>query len=374
MKKPLILLTAAALTVSLIPAAASAANIGTLQVIELDMRGDEMMTLPCRGGAVLVKSEYTSYGDEWEGGTTISTYTCDNAGRITSESWNQYGETESITFSYNSDGNLTKWSDGLFTYSYSYDKDGRLTKHTFTENSTGITETLGTFSNYDSNSNPQTETSFGEQSRLTYDAAGNLVSYDDYMTYTYDQYGNMLTLKFGDEIMQKNTYTYDKYGNVLTKNISYGGGGTDAIITYTYRYPGPKVVLSTQNLSVNGTTVDCEKYNIDGSNYFKLRDLAYLLRDTDSRFSVGYDSTSNTVTITTGEVYTPNGSELVTGADKSATAKASRQSILIDGKEVSGLSVYNIGGNNYFKLRDLGEALGFDVGYDNATKTATVNG
>ena len=33
------------------------------------------------------------------------------------------------------------------------------------------------------------------------------------------------------------------------------------------------VAVSPQNLSVDGIDADCDKYNIDGSNYFKLRDL-----------------------------------------------------------------------------------------------------
>ena len=132
-------------------------------------------------------------------------------------------------------------------------------------------------------------------------------------------------------------------------------------------------VLSTQNLAVDGKTIPCEKYNIDGSNYFKLRDMAYLLNGTGSQFAVGWDAASSTVSITTGQPYTPNGTELkLDGGDKSATSVPSSQTIKIDGVVVSNLSVYNIGGNNYFKLRDLGNALGFEVGYDAATFTATV--
>lgn len=132
-------------------------------------------------------------------------------------------------------------------------------------------------------------------------------------------------------------------------------------------------VLSTQNLAVDGKVIPCEKYNIDGSNYFKLRDMAYLLNGTASQFAVGWDAASSTVSITTGQPYTPNGTELkLDGGDKSATSVPSSQTIKIDGVVVSNLSVYNIGGNNYFKLRDLGNALGFEVGYDAATFTATV--
>lgn len=132
-------------------------------------------------------------------------------------------------------------------------------------------------------------------------------------------------------------------------------------------------VLSTQGLSVNGQTVNCEKYNIDGSNYFKLRDIAFLLNGTASQFSVGWDASTQTISIVRGQIYVPNGTELdLSGGDKSATAKPSQQTIQINGQPVSGLSVYNVGGNNYFKLRDLGDALGFSVGYNETTRTATV--
>lgn len=132
------------------------------------------------------------------------------------------------------------------------------------------------------------------------------------------------------------------------------------------------VVASPQNLSVDGVDADCDKYNIDGSNYFKLRDLAQLLSKTDSRFSISFDEQSNAVAVVSGKEYIPVGGELARGQDQSKTAVVSKQSVLIDGKAVDGLSVYNIGGNNYFKLRDLGDALGFTVDYDADSNTAIV--
>ena len=133
------------------------------------------------------------------------------------------------------------------------------------------------------------------------------------------------------------------------------------------------VALSPQKLMVDGKAINCEKYNIDGSNYFKLRDLAAVLTGTGSQFNVGYDSATSTVTITTGEAYTPAATDLVVGADNSASAQPSSQAILIDGARHSELTVYNIGGSNFFQLRELGNVLGFDVGYDQATNTATVS-
>lgn len=134
-----------------------------------------------------------------------------------------------------------------------------------------------------------------------------------------------------------------------------------------------KAGLSTQNLMVNGKPVACEKYNIDGSNYFKLRDLAMALNGTESQFDVGWDGAKKLVTLTTRHPYTTaRGDELTEGTDQSATTAESRDALVIDGVERSDIAAYKIGGSNFFKLRDLGVALGFDVDYIDATRTATV--
>ena len=134
-----------------------------------------------------------------------------------------------------------------------------------------------------------------------------------------------------------------------------------------------KVQVSTQNLQVNGEAAACEKYNIDGSNYFKLRDLAALLDGTTSQFNVDYDKTEKAIVITTGEAYTTkDGTELSERGDLSEKAVVSPQSIKVDGETVE-LEAYNIGGSNFFKLRDLSPVLGFYVHYDEATRTAQVD-
>ena len=134
-----------------------------------------------------------------------------------------------------------------------------------------------------------------------------------------------------------------------------------------------EAVLSPQSLTVDGVPVDCEKYNIDGSNYFNLRDLACLLNETPYTFSVSWDAAANAVIIAPGFPYEPVGGELTVGEDKAATAVPSAQTVWYLDAPVEDLSVYNIGGNNYFKLRDLGNLLGFEVGYDADTNTATVS-
>ena len=131
------------------------------------------------------------------------------------------------------------------------------------------------------------------------------------------------------------------------------------------------VQRSPQTLKFNGAVVSCDKYNIDGYNYFKLRDLAAILNGTRGQFNVGWDAGSALVTITPGQPYTSrDGTELLIGDDKSATAVPSAQTITVSGTTRSDFSVYNIGGNNYFKLRDLATVLAVTVDYDEATNTA----
>ena len=137
------------------------------------------------------------------------------------------------------------------------------------------------------------------------------------------------------------------------------------------RAPAPEVVLSPQKLAVNGETKATEIYNIGGTNYFKIRDLAALLNGTGAQFNVGYDAGANAVVVTTGEAYEANGSELQPGEDKSATAVPSPQSILIDGKNAD-LAAWNIGGTNFFGLRALQPYLGYEVGFDAAANTAQI--
>ncbi|MDL2248837.1 CHAP domain-containing protein [Tyzzerella sp. OttesenSCG-928-J15] len=57
--------------------------------------------------------------------------------------------------------------------------------------------------------------------------------------------------------------------------------------------------LSTQGIKVNGTAVSMEAYNINGSNYVKLRDIA---KATDS-FNVTYDEATSTVLIDKNSSY-----------------------------------------------------------------------
>jgi len=134
---------------------------------------------------------------------------------------------------------------------------------------------------------------------------------------------------------------------------------------------GPEVQVSTQHVTVDGEKREIEHYNIDGNNYFKLRDLACILMGTPCAFDVSYDEATRHINLTTGGVYSPLDTDLQLGEDKSDSAVVSTQPLYVNGEPVS-LRAFNIGGDNYFKLRDLAPYLGFGVDYDEATRTAQI--
>ena len=154
---------------------------------------------------------------------------------------------------------------------------------------------------------------------------------------------------------------YDRYRVRYSEGVLIGEESPD-----TFR-----ISRSSQKLNVGGVERSAEVYNINGSNYFKLRDIAVLLSGTGSQFGVSYDSAHKTISVTTGMPYFPTGGELAAGQDNSSAAVRSAQQLFINGRPYK-LIAYNIGGNNFFKLRDLGAALGFHVGYDSATATMLV--
>ncbi len=50
----------------------------------------------------------------------------------------------------------------------------------------------------------------------------------------------------------------------------------------------------------------------------------------------------------------------------------STQPICLDGQQVQ-MTAYNIGGNNYVKLRDIGQAVGFNVYWDDTIRAVQID-
>ena len=134
---------------------------------------------------------------------------------------------------------------------------------------------------------------------------------------------------------------------------------------------GLTVQVSDQSMQVNGQLVQSAAFNINGNNYFKLRDIAYALRGTNKHFEVTYDNLTRVIKMTSGFDYTIIGGEMVQPAVAQQTV-LSDQKAMKDGAAVNS-QAYNIDGNNYFMLRDIGRLFNFGVGYDEATRTMVIN-
>ena len=128
-------------------------------------------------------------------------------------------------------------------------------------------------------------------------------------------------------------------------------------------YPRP------QTVSLDGFPVKLSFYALKDANgyetnYVKLRDLAAILNSTAAKFNVGWDGAVNILSKTD---YAPNGTEMQTPFSGDRAYRFNTAPIRIDGRDadLQGIVLTDDdgGGYTYFKLRDVGEALGFNVSW-----------
>lgn len=116
---------------------------------------------------------------------------------------------------------------------------------------------------------------------------------------------------------------------------------------------------SQDAIYLNDTHISVSGYNINGNNYFKLRDLAEAFQNTTSCFDVVWNTNTKEVEVITNQPYSSS-SASDSQSPFSAEAISSDAKLTIDGKAYT-VTTYNINGNNYYKLRDLSDVLNFDV-------------
>ena len=157
------------------------------------------------------------------------------------------------------------------------------------------------------------------------------------------------------------------YGKTNSKSEIFAKENNISFCTISTAIPTNAKVL------INGKEVAFTAYNIGGNNYFKLRDVAMALNGSEKNFNVGWDGKNNAISLTSNQNYIPVGGELVVDTNAASTEPIVTNSrVYKDGESVSFIA-FNIGGNNYFKLRDIGKAFDFGIGWDNETKTITID-
>jgi len=141
---------------------------------------------------------------------------------------------------------------------------------------------------------------------------------------------------------------------------------------YTLRkLTNPTAVIPADKLVIDGKSIDMAIYKINGNNYFMLRGLAQALSGTNAQFDVVWDNSRQRISLVKGKPYTPVGNENSSGFPAKETAELTSDTVYRANKPLY-LTAYKIHGNNFFKLRDLGTALNFNVDWDEATRTIFV--
>lgn len=137
------------------------------------------------------------------------------------------------------------------------------------------------------------------------------------------------------------------------------------------RNPSGEIVLqesydaipTSSKVIVNGKEIAFDSYNIGGNNFFKLRDIAMALSGTTPQFDIVWLSEVQVICLELRKSYSPIGGELTEG--DGTVKKAIRTNTCVSiGECIYNFDLYNINGNNYFKLREIANYLDFSVEWD----------
>ncbi|WP_313529155.1 cellulase family glycosylhydrolase [Anaerotignum sp.] len=149
--------------------------------------------------------------------------------------------------------------------------------------------------------------------------------------------------------------------------------GTSLLPMNVYAAPSYEAKKSTATVQVDQVPRAFEAYTVNDNNYFKLRDIAFILNNTEKEFSVEWQKEDNAVVLKTGKPYASVGTEMgVSSSQATQTAIPTASKIKLDGETVD-VTAYLINGNNYLKLRDLGEVINFGVDWNDDTNTVEIS-
>lgn len=129
---------------------------------------------------------------------------------------------------------------------------------------------------------------------------------------------------------------------------------------------------TSSKIVVNGEKVDLEVYNIDGNNYFKLRDIAHLVTKTEKQFDVTWNENEKIINLISKKPYTSKGNELRKADGTIKEGRLNLSKIHKDSEEIN-IKAYTINGNNYFKLRNVAETFDIGILWDSNTNTVNID-
>lgn len=160
-------------------------------------------------------------------------------------------------------------------------------------------------------------------------------------------------------------YVLDENGITPHQAVAETGDGT------TTQPPANTAYANTIGIVLDGKPVTLQAYALKDAgggltNYVRLRDLAYYLNGTKAQFSVDWRAGQG-IFLTSGAPYAPDGSELSTPFFGDRTYQNGTNQTTVNGAARNIASIVltddNGGDYTYYKLRDMGRNLGFNVSY-----------
>lgn len=156
--------------------------------------------------------------------------------------------------------------------------------------------------------------------------------------------------------------------SVLVMIATFFNTNTKTAFATTTNNNQKQAAYTISNVLIDGELTSFDTYTIDDSNYFKIRDLAFVLNGSSKNFEVAWYGEKQAINIITNTPYTITGSEISTLNGETKTAITNTAKILVNGDEVD-ITAYNIDNSSYFELRDICKHLDIDVTLNSATNT-----
>ncbi len=130
-----------------------------------------------------------------------------------------------------------------------------------------------------------------------------------------------------------------------------------------------RAARSPQALVVDGQMTDLRGYNIGGYNYYRLRDLAQILK---GKVDFDLKGDNKQIVVDRTKTYQSFPGDQSGAAKERAVLQPMRLKVLGENPADVVENAYNIRGFNYFRLRSVGAVLGFDVSYDEGKNLAVI--
>lgn len=183
----------------------------------------------------------------------------------------------------------------------------------------------------------------------------------------------------GDEMLNRIYYVMDNSINVWSDDYEH-----TKFVNFANEVNIPfKVTSNIETMIVDGQPVELQAYNVGGSNYIRLRDIAAVMKDTQKPFDVQW--LFNQIVVVEDTPYSGDKSSAISQSGI-ATKAIGRIFYMTPNEYLQSLEydrimcewfvesrALKINDENYIKLRDVAKRINFGVDWDSNTKTVIID-